>query len=284
MKLREGTKKGIGKLKIGLVTSVIVIMVLAGLNIWFYMNKTSLELQLKERWDSWGSELWWHSYYQNMSNQLSTQKDVLQSAYNDYVATHSHTNVEYDTLLSTYNNYVSAYSHSNTEYNALQSAYNDYMATHSHTNSEYDTLQSIYNNYVATHSHTDTEYDALQSAYDNYVATHTHTNTEYDALESERDSLKAPKLIKVAWNEVDVHSGNWHLHVWGAVVNVGTDTAYNCKMHVVCYQGAVIGLDTYVLLYTIAGETSKLVDENLYYAYGSGLTDWSVTLQWTTTP
>ena len=80
----EGTKKGIGKLKIGLVTSAIVIVVLAGLNIWFYMNKTSLESQLKERWDAYGSELYWHNYYQN--------------AYNDYMATHNHTNSEYDTL------------------------------------------------------------------------------------------------------------------------------------------------------------------------------------------
>lgn len=226
--LEKTPKKRIGKLKIGLVLSTIVIVVLAGLNIWFYMNKTSLESQLKERWDAYGSELWWHSYYQNAYN-------LEVSYYNDYVANHHYTDSEYNYLNSTYNSLV-----------------------------------STYNNYVATHHHTDSEYN-------DYTATHSHTDTEYDAL-------KAPNLIKVAWNEVDVHSGTWHLHVWGAVVNVGTDTAYNCKIHVVCYQGAVIGLDTYVLLYTIAGETSKWVDQNLYYAYGSGLTNWSVTLEWTATP
>jgi len=72
-------KGGIGKIKIGLIISAIVIIVLAGLNIWFYMNKTSLESQLKERWDSYGSELWWHSYYQNLSVDLSTEKGNLQN-------------------------------------------------------------------------------------------------------------------------------------------------------------------------------------------------------------
>lgn len=112
-------KKGVNKLKIGLVVSAIVIVVLAGLNIWFYMNKTSLELQLKERWDSYGSELWWHSYYQNLSDQILSEKNALQTAYDDYMATHSHTNSEYDTLQSTYNNYVATHSHTDTEYNEL---------------------------------------------------------------------------------------------------------------------------------------------------------------------
>jgi len=103
--LGKETKKGVNKLKIGLVVSGIIIVVLAGLNIWFYMNKTSLELQLKERWDSYGSELWWHSYYQNLSQNLQT-------AYNDYMATHSHTDTEYDS-------YVATHSYTNSEYNEL---------------------------------------------------------------------------------------------------------------------------------------------------------------------
>jgi len=68
--LGEGTRKGIGKLKIGLVICIVVIVILAGLSIWFYMNKTSLESQLKERWDMWGSELYWHDYYQDAYNAL----------------------------------------------------------------------------------------------------------------------------------------------------------------------------------------------------------------------
>lgn len=67
----EEAKKGIGKVKIGLVISVIVMLILATSNIWFYLNKQSLE-----------------------------------STYNDYRWTHSHTDSEYDTL--------------NTEYNELQ--------------------------------------------------------------------------------------------------------------------------------------------------------------------
>lgn len=143
---------------------------------------------------------------------------------------------------------------------------------------------SIY--YVAAHSHTDTEYGALQSAYDNYVATHHHTDSEYDALKSERDALRAPKLIPLNLQLEDVHSVTWHLHIWGTIVNVGTDTAYNCKIHVITYQGGVELHNTYIKLGTgtIAGESWTWVDENLYYTGGGPLTGWTYALEWTTTP
>ncbi len=92
----EEAKKGIGKLKIGLVISVIVILVLATLSVWFYYDKQSLE-----------------------------------SVYNDYMANHSYTDTEYLALnsaytdhIAIYNEYVSTHSHTNSEYDSLQSAYN----------------------------------------------------------------------------------------------------------------------------------------------------------------
>jgi hypothetical protein len=160
--LGEVIKKGNRKLRIGLAASIIVIVVLAGVGIWFYMNKTSLELQLKERWDLYGSELWWHSYYQNLSSIYSTWLSGNITAYQQYVAAHSHMD---------------------TDYNALQSTYDNYVATHSHTNTEYD-------NYVATHHHTDSEYDALQSEYNDYKSTHSHTDTDYDAVLAQRNQLQ----------------------------------------------------------------------------------------------
>lgn len=157
--MAETPKKRIGKLKIGLVLSAIVIVVLAGLNIWLYLNKTSLESQLKERWDSWGSELYWHNY------------------------------------------------------------------------------------------------------------------------------LEAPKLSTLSLYEDDVRPlvGTPYLHVYGEVWNIRTDTAYNCKLHVVAYQGAVTATDTYVDLDTIYGENKKSVDSKVYYS-GSALTSWSITPEWTATP
>lgn len=197
MNLEKELKKGIGKLKIGLVISGIVIVALAGLNIWFYLNKHSLEVQIGELWDNYGHEQWWHSYYQNMSNQLSTEKDALQSAYN------------------------------------------------------------------------------------NYVAIHNHTNSEYDALESERGSLKAPKLtiLSVFVDDVRPFLGNPYLHVYGDVWNVGTDTAYNSRLHVMAYQGAVLAVDTYIELGTIYGENKKHMDERIYYV-GGALTSWYIFSLW----
>lgn len=38
-----------------------------------------MELQIDDLWDNYGSEKWWHSYYQNLSDQLSTEKANLQN-------------------------------------------------------------------------------------------------------------------------------------------------------------------------------------------------------------
>jgi len=174
-----------------------------------------------------------------------------------------------------------------TQIDSLNQTYLDYISTHSHSDSEYNTLQSAYNNYKASHSHTNSEYDSLQSDYNNYVATHHHTDSEYDALKSDRDALKAPKLIKVHLMSDDVrHVYPWdpdhHLHVYGYVCNVGTNTAYSSKIHVVAYQsGGVKAIDTYISLGTIYGESWTSVDSSVYYS-GSELTGWTLTLEWTT--
>jgi hypothetical protein len=110
--LGNEVKKGTNKIKITLVISVIVIVVLAGLSTLFYINKTSLESQLKEKWDSWGSELWWHNYYKNAY-------DTEGSLISGYIAIHHHTDSEYDSLNSTYNDYVANHQHANSEYNLL---------------------------------------------------------------------------------------------------------------------------------------------------------------------
>lgn len=169
------TGKGIGKQKAGLVISGIIIVVLAGLNIWFAINKRSLELQIGELWDNYGYEQW---------------------------------------------------------------------------------------------------------TYQNYMATHSHTNSEYDALESERNSLKAPKLSTLSLYAKDERLGTPYLHVYGEVWNVGTDNAYNSRLHVVAYQGVVRAIDTYLDLGTTYGENKFGVDSKVYYS-GSALTSWSITPEWT---
>jgi hypothetical protein len=91
----------------------------------------------------------------------------------------------------------------------------------------------------------------------------------------------APKLIGVDLKGEDNFFINPFLHVYGYVVNIGQNIAYNSRIHVILYQpGGVVAVDTYIPLYTINGESGKSVDSLIYYS-GTDLSDWTLTLEWT---
>ena len=72
-----------------------------------------------------------------------------------------------------------------------------------------------------------------------------------------------------------------YLHIYGYICNVGTNSAYNCKLHIVAYQsGGVKAIDTYIDLGTIDGESWKSVDSYIFYS-GSPLESWEITPEWT---
>lgn len=153
--------------------------------------------------------------------------------------------------------------------NDKDSTYNSYASNHTHTNSDFNTLNSTY--------------QGLMSTYNDYVSTHSHTDSEYNDLQNQVNSLNAPKLIQVHLMSDD--NRPWlttpYLHVYGYVCNVGTNTAYSSKIHVVAYQsGGVVAIDTYIILGTINGESWKSVDSAIYYS-GSELASWALTLNWT---
>jgi cell division protein FtsB len=72
------------------------------------------------------------------------------------------------------------------------------------------------------------------------------------------------------------------LHVSGYVCNVGSETAYNVRLHVTAYRGSERVIDTYYNIGTIAKEDSRYIDENFGYS-GSALTpnSWTMTPEWT---
>jgi len=136
--------------------------------------------------------------------------------------------------------------------------------------------------------------DGLQTTYDNYVSTHSYSNSEYNnlvsevttlggqiaSLQNEVDSLKASKLVtRLGVSDQRPFLQTPYFHVSGEVWNVGTNTAINCKLHVILYQGSVVAEDTYINLGTISGEYFTSVDERVYYQ-GSSLTSWSVSPEW----
>ncbi len=71
-----------------------------------------------------------------------------------------------------------------------------------------------------------------------------------------------------------------YFHVYGSVVNTGSNTAYNAKIHIIIYQGAVVAKDTTINLGSINGQSSYNVDSKVYYT-GSAITTYSATFQFT---
>jgi len=156
-----------------------------------------------------------------------------------------------------------------TAYNSLQSTYTDYVNSHSHTNAEYQSLQ--------------TQIASLQNEVDDLNSQIQSKNAQIASLQNQLADLQAPKLIKVNLKSDDNRPwlGTPYLHVYGEICNVGTNTAYNCKLHVVAYQsGGVVAIDTYILLGSISGQSWVSVDGSPTYS-GGALTGWSVTPEWT---
>lgn len=122
-----------------------------------------------------------------------------------------------------------------------------------------------------------------RALYNDYASTHSHSDTDFNALYSTFNSLIAPKLVKVNLLAADTHPvlQQERLHVYGYLCNVGSNTAYNCTLHVVAYQsGGVVAIDTHIDLGNINGESYATVDANVYYQ-GISLASWSVTPEWT---
>ena len=101
-----------------------------------------------------------------------------------------------------------------------------------------------------------------------------------EALQNEIDGLKASKLVtRLGATDNRPLLGTKNLFVQGSIWNVGTNSAQNCRLHVVMYQGQTVAEDTYINLGTINGESYTEISENVYYE-GSALTDWNITPEW----
>lgn len=109
-------------------------------------------------------------------------------------------------------------------------------------------------------------------------------NSQVASLESQIEDLEAAKVIKVGLVGTDERPflQTPYLHVEGFICNVGKDTAYNVRIHVVAYQGGVVAIDTYINKASLSGEYWSAVNENIYYEFASPeLTSWTITPEWT---
>jgi len=100
-------------------------------------------------------------------------------------------------------------------------------------------------------------------------------------LQNQINDLKAPKLIAVNLKSDDNRLGSTpYLHIYGEVCNVGTNTAYNCTIHVIAYQSGTIAINKDIMLGIISGGSWTSVDWKLDYN-GTALTNWTTSLDWT---
>lgn len=181
----------------------------------------------------------------NQKNQLQTCLDGNMTLLNTIIAERDHLQVWLDGNITYYNSLIGSL---NSQITSLQNQISSLNSQVSSLNAQIEDLQ-----------------DRIAS------------------LQSEINTLEAPKLIKVNLRANDSRPwiGTPYLHVYGEICNVGTNTAYNCKLHVVAYQsGGVVALNTYINLGTIYGESWKSVDSNIYYN-GDALTSWTITPEWT---
>lgn len=104
-------------------------------------------------------------------------------------------------------------------------------------------------------------------------------------LQSRLEAFKGGKLVMVNLKGEDTRPllGNPYLRVYGAVCNVGFETAYNCRLRVYAYQtGGVVAVDTYVILGDVEAGAWKNVDVKIYYS-GGALVNWTITPEWVNT-
>jgi hypothetical protein len=130
---------------------------------------------------------------------------------------------------------------------------------------------------VSDHSHTDEEFHNLQTLI-------VDLQNQFTDLNSQLVSLEAPRLIEVNLKSGDnrPYIGTPYLHVYGEICNVGFNTAYNCSLHIVAYQGSyVLATDTHIPLGSISGQSWISIDSQAPYAGGS-LINWTITPEWKT--
>jgi cell division protein FtsB len=105
-------------------------------------------------------------------------------------------------------------------------------------------------------------------------------------LASMTPASTAARVINVGLGARDERSNpnEPYLSVSGYVCNVGSETAYNVRLHVTAYRGSVEVINSYYNVVNALGkEDSKYVEAEFYYPAGSELTynSWTMTPEWT---
>jgi len=185
---------------------------------------------------------------------------TMNSTYQNYVSTHTYTNIEYDSLFTTYQDYVSIHSYTDTEYDALNATYQNYIMTHSHTDSEYNSQYSTLQSQVAD---LQAQLDSLTADYQNYIASHTYTNLEYNLLQSQIVSLQN----QITSLQSQVNNLNNIVNLAGSTIWVNSQTISQPASSYT-YWTASASYAGYISVYVQSSTTTNTYVEVVWSAYG----------------
>jgi len=138
--MTEVEKKGIGKSKIGLLISGVLIVILAISSLWLYTTVDSLQSQVSTLETD-------NSSLQSQVSSLSIDKNNLESQV-------SSLETWLDGNVTTYESQITTL---NTQIDSLNDQINNFQ-------SQIDSLNATYQNYRATHSYSNSEYNAARSS------------------------------------------------------------------------------------------------------------------------
>ena len=118
----------------------------------------------------------------------------------------------------------------------------------------------------------------IYSNYNGILVERDALTRQVNNLTNKIEEYETPKLK----SSLDVADKEVYLQITGEVLNLGHETAYFCKLHVILYEGDVAAKDTYVHLGDnvgmIAAQHYDRVDAKVYYD-GAHVTDWEITLE-----
>jgi hypothetical protein len=101
------------------------------------------------------------------------------------------------------------------------------------------------------------------------MVNYTRIINDKDSLQSQVNSLNAAQLheVNLKWDFNEPWIGGHYVHVYGAIFNSGTNTAYDVKINVLLYDssGVLIKSST-IMLGNINGKSYQNIDTNIDYS------------------
>ena len=115
----------------------------------------------------------------------------------------------------------------------------------------------------------------IYSNYNKILAERDDLIQQVNDLTNRIEELETPRLA----TSLNVEDKEVYLQITGEVWNLGHETAYMCKLHVILYEGDSVAKEEYVHLGDnvgmIAEQRYDRVDAKVYYE-GAQITDWEI--------